>query len=146
MVFCGLPNGAERLSILQAASRSLPVHADVCLADVAARTQGFTGADLAAILSEAQLLAVHEQLDKSAPGQQQQPDGGDGQALAVTAAHMMRALARARPSLPPQEAARLAAVYSRFQAGRDPGLSNRPVLPEGAELGARQQVKHATLA
>lgn len=70
LVFCGFPDAAERLAILQAAAHKLALSSDVDLDQVADSTAGFTGADLAAILSEAQLLAVHDQLDK----QQQQLD------------------------------------------------------------------------
>jgi SpoVK/Ycf46/Vps4 family AAA+-type ATPase len=157
MVFCGLPNEADRLAILQACARKLPLAPDVNFAAIAELTVNFTGADVAAVLSEAQLLAVHEQLDKALTQQQQDRNNAGtststGNATSSSAGshvhvpvmrmeHLQRALARARPSLPATEQRRLAAVYARFQQGRDPGLSNRQVLDE-----QQQRVKHATLA
>jgi peroxin-1 len=171
MVYCGFPDEADRLAILQAVGRKLAPGVDIGLQDIAHVTQGFTGADLAAILSEAQLLAVHDQIDMQGSGgsqetqqqdqqqQQQQQQGvereqgqgqqeeGEGEAAAaaacvLTAQHIQRALAKARPSLPVTEKRRLEAVYARFQQSRDPGLSNRPAV--GDEDHTR--VKHATLA
>ncbi|WIA08137.1 hypothetical protein OEZ85_007593 [Tetradesmus obliquus] len=81
MVYCGFPDAAERLAILRACARKLPVAADVDFEAVAQLTANFT------------------------------------------------------------EQRRLAAVYGRFQQGRDPGLSNRTLLDE-----QQQRVKHATLA
>jgi len=148
MVYCGFPGEPDRLAILQAVARKLALAEDVSLADIACSTQGFTGADLAAILSEAQLLAVHDQID-SAP--LAQPDtsapapaaeAAAGVACLLSGQHLQRALSRARPSLPAAEKQRLEAVYARFQQARDPGLSNRPAVPEEEQL----RVKHATLA
>ncbi|KAF6257629.1 P-loop containing nucleoside triphosphate hydrolase protein [Scenedesmus sp. NREL 46B-D3] len=154
MVFCGFPDAADRLAILRACARKLPLTPGVNFEAIARLTVNFTGADMAAVLSEAQLLAVHEQLDKAQAQQQQdqQEDGDTGgstssssssssQAPVLRMEHLQRALARARPSLPATEQARLAAVYARFQQGRDPGLSNRQALDK-----QQQRVKHATLA
>lgn len=147
MVYCGFPAAADRLAILQAVGRKLVLGPGVSLQDVAACTEGFTGADLAAVLSEAQLLAVHEQIDAQAEGQPQEEVEGGGAAAAaaacvLTSQHVSRALSRARPSLPAAEKQRLDAVYARFQQSRDPGLSNRPAVPEEQQ----GRVKHATLA
>ncbi|WIA28210.1 hypothetical protein OEZ86_010771 [Tetradesmus obliquus] len=147
MVYCGFPDAAERLAILGACARKLPVAADVDFGAVAQLTANFTGADMAAVLSEAQLLAVHEQLDKAQQQQQQQQQQQEGATEGSSLApvlrmeHLQRALARSRPSLPAAEQRRLAAVYGRFQQSRDPGLSNRTLLDE-----QQQRVKHATLA
>jgi peroxin-1 len=149
MVYCGFPNQADRLAILQAVGHKLALAADVSLQDIATQTEGFTGADLAAILSEAQLLAVHDQIDSSAAAgpdassiEAREQDSVEHGACVLTAQHVQRALSRARPSLPPTERQRLQAVYARFQQSRDPGLSNRPNVPEDDT----HRVKHATLA
>jgi hypothetical protein len=55
--------------------------------------------------------------------------------------HVLKALSRARPSLPPAERARLEGVYGRFMAGRDPELANRQ-----ARADAKGKGKRATLA
>ena len=58
LVYCGLPDRNDRLSILTALSRNLALSEDANLAMVAARANDFTGADLAALLADAQLAAV----------------------------------------------------------------------------------------
>ncbi|GAX80046.1 hypothetical protein CEUSTIGMA_g7485.t1 [Chlamydomonas eustigma] len=63
LVLCGVPEEEERLQILKALSRKLSMDSSVDLSLVAAQSDGLTGADLGAILSEAQLLAVHGVLD-----------------------------------------------------------------------------------
>jgi SpoVK/Ycf46/Vps4 family AAA+-type ATPase len=164
MVFCGLPDEADRAAILAAAARRLPLAPDVDLAAVAAECSGLTGADLVALLSEAQLLAVHDVLMACQDGGDDDDHGvapgGSSRGTRSSSAprceaagaaaplpprvkvhHLRAALARARPSLPPSEAARLGAVYERFIAGRDPGLSNR-----AARAAQETAAKHATLA
>jgi SpoVK/Ycf46/Vps4 family AAA+-type ATPase len=76
MVFCGFPDASDRLAILRACARKLPLAPDMMKA-IAQLTVNFTGADMAAVLSEAQLLAVHEQLNAvQQRGHQQQEDIG----------------------------------------------------------------------
>ena len=68
---CGLPNVNERLDILRALSRRLKIDYRVLadndsyrnLADVARRTDGYSGADLQALVYNAQLEAIHDVLD-----------------------------------------------------------------------------------
>lgn len=68
LVYCGLPDRNDRLAILQALSRSLSLAEDANLALIAARTNDFTGADLAALLADAQLDAVHATLGQREEG------------------------------------------------------------------------------
>jgi peroxin-1 len=155
LVHCGMPDAAARLAILRAAARRTPLAGDVDLAAVAGApgAGGFTGADLAALLSEAQLLAVHEELDAreearkaaaaaaaSGGGPPPRPPPGGGPPP-VAMRHVARALARARPSLPAAERARLEGIYARFMAGRNPELANRQ-----AAADAKGKGKRATLA
>lgn len=49
--------------MMQALARQLPLAPDVHLDEIAAQSEGLTGADLSALLSEAQLLAVHQALE-----------------------------------------------------------------------------------
>ena len=170
LVACGFPGEGERLEILRAGARRVmaadgrrggegggggvvggaaggasappPPLSDDDLRAVAARTPGFSGADLAALLSEAQLAAVHEELARrEAEGGKSGVAGGGRPPPAVTGALLRAAADRARPSLPPAERARLAAVYARFASGRDPGLDNRELAADVGSVGVR-----ATLA
>lgn len=149
MVLCGMPDETERLAVLTACARKLPLAADVNFTVIAQQTVNFTAADVSALLSEAQLLAVHDKLDHP----EQEIDGNSAEVAeaasntlpnrvpVIQMQHLRRALARARPSLPPTELRRLAGVYARFQQGRDPGINNRQLLDED-----QKRVKHATLA
>lgn len=66
LVYCGIPGPLERTEILAALAARLPLSPDVDLKGIASRTEGFSGADLGALLSEAQLLAVHDVLGEPA--------------------------------------------------------------------------------
>ena len=137
-VYCGPPADAPtRLAILTALARRAGLAPDAvgALAAIADATPGFTGADLGAVLAEAQLAAVHAALE----------EGGDTPASTttpplITAAHLRAALATARPSLPPVELARLEAVYARF-AGRD--VRGGREAPADAEAAAAAQAASA---
>ena len=114
-VYCGPPaDAAARASILAALARRAGLAADAvaALPAVADATPGFTGADLGAVLAEAQLAAVHQALEGG------ERDGPTTTPPLITAAHLRAALSASRPSLPPSELSRLEAVYSRF-AGRE---------------------------
>lgn len=65
-LLCSMPNQAERYEILQAVSRKLVVDPDLRLDDIAKSTNGFTGADLQALIYAAHLAVVHEQIDSEA--------------------------------------------------------------------------------
>ena len=65
LIYCGFPNEDERGQILHALARRLRLHGDVDLDSIGQQCEGYSGADLSALLSEAQLAAVHESLDGS---------------------------------------------------------------------------------
>jgi cell division protease FtsH len=59
VVEVGMPTTADRLSILRIHAASRPLAADVDLGRLAALTVGYSGADLANLLNEATIFAVH---------------------------------------------------------------------------------------
>ncbi|XP_022441508.2 peroxisome biogenesis factor 1 isoform X2 [Delphinapterus leucas] len=61
-VYCPPPDQVSRLEILNVLSDSLPLADDVDLQNVASVTKSFTGADLKALLYNAQLEALHGRL------------------------------------------------------------------------------------
>ena len=67
-----MPAEEERASILRALSREMQLGAelqtDAALRKVAERCEGYTGADLQAVLYNAQLEAIHEALGEARPG------------------------------------------------------------------------------
>ena len=68
LIYCGFPTAAERGQILQALARRLSLPAKVDLNHIGRQCEGYSGADLSALLSEAQLVAVHERLDLDTAG------------------------------------------------------------------------------
>jgi len=66
-LICDLPDAAERLDILRALSKKLKIHSRVLadddsrrnLSEVARQTEGYSGADLQALIYNAQLEAIH---------------------------------------------------------------------------------------
>nr|XP_033787031.1 peroxisome biogenesis factor 1 isoform X2 [Geotrypetes seraphini] len=66
-LYCSPPDEAARLEILKALSHSLHLTEDVDLQYLAAVTEHFTGADLKALLYNAQLEAVHVNLLSNLP-------------------------------------------------------------------------------
>ena len=74
-LLCDLPSVTDRLEILRSLTRNLDVESSphqatsspqMSLAGLAKHTEGFTGADLQAIVYNAHLLALHEKLGDSA--------------------------------------------------------------------------------
>ncbi len=63
LIYCGFPSTLERGQILHALARRLRLDAAVDLDAVGVQCEGYSGADLSALLSEAQLAAVHACLD-----------------------------------------------------------------------------------
>ncbi|XP_041039764.1 peroxisome biogenesis factor 1 isoform X2 [Carcharodon carcharias] len=64
-VYCPPPDQVARYEILKALSQSLPLADDVDFQQIATMTEYFTGADLKALLYNAQLDAVHNTLSSS---------------------------------------------------------------------------------
>jgi len=93
LVYVPPPDADARGEILRAASRSVPLAAEVDLTALAAELDGFSAADCAALVREAALAAMRESLEAST----------------VSAAHVAAARTRIRPSLDPGQVAWLAA-------------------------------------
>jgi peroxin-1 len=62
-IYVNIPDAKERVQILQAQSRNLNMGPDVNLQDVAEWCEHYTGADLQAMLYNAQLEAIHRSID-----------------------------------------------------------------------------------
>ncbi|KAK9596281.1 Peroxisome biosynthesis protein pex1 [Aspergillus fumigatus] len=63
-LLCDMPNHSDRLDIIRAVSTKLVMDAEVAarMDEIAARTDGFSGADLQAVVYNAHLEAVHDAL------------------------------------------------------------------------------------
>ena len=99
LVFVPPPDAEARAAILRATVKRTPLGPGVDLDAVAAETEGYSGADLTALVREAALGAMRRSLD----------------APAVTAEDVTAALRTVRPSLDPVQVASLAAFASRRQ-------------------------------
>lgn len=64
LVYVGAPNADEREQILQVLKHKTKLHADVDLQVVAAKTEGYTGADLNAVIRKAGLLSLKQNLSE----------------------------------------------------------------------------------
>ncbi len=101
LVFVPPPDAPARAAILRAAARNTPLASEVDLDRMAAETDGYSGADLAALVREAALAAMRRSLD----------------APEVTAQDVATARRAVRPSLRADQVAALAAFASRHDPG-----------------------------
>lgn len=63
-LYCPPPDSLERLAIFEVISTNMKLSEEINLTYWAQRTEGFTGADIQAILLSAQIKALHEIIDK----------------------------------------------------------------------------------
>ncbi|MCD9561531.1 hypothetical protein HAX54_020694 [Datura stramonium] len=129
LLFCDFPSQHERSEILSVLSRKLPLASDVDLDGIAHLTEGFSGADLQALLSDAQLEAVHDLLDSENVGK---PD----KKPVISDALLKSIASKAKPSVSDAEKQRLYDIYSQFLD------SKRSVAAQSRDAKA----KRATLA
>ncbi len=109
-MYCGLPTVDERHEILLAVGRKMKLNETVDLEDIARRCDGFTGADLQALLYNAQIEAVHDVIDSEVRDDSPKRSG----VPLVTMDHVERSFSSTRPSLSKKEIARLEGIYSSF--------------------------------
>ena len=83
LIYVKHPDEAARVEILKTHTRRMPLGRDVDLSEIAARTEGFSGADLAALVREAALVALRENIN----------------AKKVMMRHFEKALTLVKPSL-----------------------------------------------
>jgi len=65
LIYVPLPNREARLKILKVHTRKVPLAEDVNLEEIAEKTEGYTGADLAAICREAAMMVLREATRKA---------------------------------------------------------------------------------
>ncbi|MFZ8855249.1 MAG: CDC48 family AAA ATPase, partial [Thermofilaceae archaeon] len=85
LIYVPPPDERARLEILKVHTRRMPLAEDVDLAEIAKRTEGYTGADLEVLVREAGLLALREDINIQK----------------VYARHFEEALKKVKPSLTP---------------------------------------------
>ena len=92
-----IPKVTARHSILEIHSRKMPLHRDVDLYDLAKRTHGFVGADLAALCREAAMNAIRRFMPEI-EGREEKLDSGFLEKVTVTQDDFLKALKEIEPS------------------------------------------------
>ncbi|XP_044389681.1 peroxisome biogenesis protein 1 isoform X3 [Triticum aestivum] len=137
LVFCDFPQKNERLDILRVLSKELPLASDADLELVASMTEGFSGADLKAILTDAGLEAAKEAV-------RCQPGDGIGdipQELPLIArGTLMSVASEARPSTSEEDRRSLREMFSQFSTSRKSSISTEQKRREANGQGQRVAV------
>ncbi|XP_046675724.1 peroxisome biogenesis factor 1-like [Homalodisca vitripennis] len=117
LLHCPLPSQEDRLAILTSLSGKLRMSEDVDLAKVAGLTEGFTGADLQALLFTAQMSAydaLYQDSDNDV-----QVIKFPVQNVVVGQVDLLAALEDTKPSLKPEDRLRFNQIYERFEKNRE---------------------------
>lgn len=110
LLFCDFPTKPERLDILTVLSRKLPLANDVDLDTIASMTDGFSGADLRALLADAEVEAVNDVV-----GNENDNDNMPGRTPVIISDALLKSIAsKAKPSVSESEKERLYAIYRQF--------------------------------
>ena len=130
---CDFPDVAARLEILERAARDAGADDQRALNEdalglhaVANATDGFSGADLRAIVTDARMHAVHRAMDAREGGG---VAGGVAAVVTLTGEDVRRAAREARRSVPPRERERLDAVFAEFRGSRMGSVGERGATP-----------------
>jgi len=99
VIFVPPPDAKARLEILKVHTRKMPLANDVNLEQVAELTEGYTGADLAALCREAALTALR----------------GAGKPTKVTMDHFKKALETVKPSITKEDVERYKHIEEEFR-------------------------------
>lgn len=86
-LLCDIPNAEDRRDILRACSRKIALSPEVDLDDYVHKTEGYSGADLQALLYNAHLACVHSNISdakkSTEDGNQNDLDGEDVDYIAL---------------------------------------------------------------
>ena len=114
-----VPDEEGRRRIFEVHTRSKPLADDVDLDDLAARTDGYVGADIEAVCREASMFATREFINSVEPADIDDSVGN----IRVTADHFDRALEEVRPSVDDDTRERYEEVEEMFDR-REPDQSD----------------------
>lgn len=89
LIYVPPPDKAGRIEILKVHTRGMRLDPSISLEEIADRTEGYTGADLAALVREAGLLAIKDAIQRSLPADQ----------VVTSAEHFVNALKKVKPSV-----------------------------------------------
>jgi len=103
MIEIGMPDQEGRLEILKIHTADRPLAEDVDLGDIARRTNGYSGADLAAICNEAVMLAIREYVLDGKP-----QEDAEIEKYKIDKKHFEAAIKKVKPSKAEED------TYKRF--------------------------------
>lgn len=142
LIYVPLPDEPGRLGILKAQLRKTPVASDVDLGYIAAKSHGFSGADLGFITQRAVKIAIKEAIAIDIERQKAREAAGDNMDVdeeaedpvpELTKAHFEEAMQMARRSVSDVEIRRYEA-FSQQMKNAGPGAYFK--FPDGTEGGA----------
>ncbi|HDI75013.1 MAG TPA: AAA family ATPase [Thermoprotei archaeon] len=99
VIYVPPPDEKARLEILKVHTRKMPLAPDVNLEEIAKKTQGYTGADLAALCREAAMIALRE----------------SGKPTRVSQKHFLKALEVVKPSITREDIERYEKIAEEFR-------------------------------
>lgn len=97
-IHIGVPDQTGRLEILQVHTRDKKLSDDVDLEKIAKTCHGFTGADIAQLISDAAMICIREKIDITTLDDEQNIDARFLDSLEITQAHFDQALRSSNPS------------------------------------------------
>eukprot|EP00794_Sanderia_malayensis_P000363 gene363-996_t len=138
-VFCSMPNEEERCEILKALSNNLDVEDSMDFKSISEKTKGFSGADIKALLYNAQLKSIHRnypsvslaEVDENLPAEMVE----DTFSLQINQTDVEEALEDTGPSVTNSERKRYEKIYENFMA-----------LRKGSKNPANEMNQRVTLA
>ncbi|MEM4568163.1 MAG: CDC48 family AAA ATPase [Thermofilaceae archaeon] len=99
IIYVPPPDRAARLEILKVHTRRMPLAEDVDLEKIADATEGYTGADLAALCKEAAIIALREA----------------GKPTKVTMKHFLKSMEAVKPSITKEDIERYKRIAEEFK-------------------------------
>lgn len=122
MLYVDLPTAEERFEILKAQTKKTPFGPDVDLAAIARlpKCEGFSGADLSALIREAAVSALRDRFQSILT------TGEEGAAVLIGQQQLLAAVAKVAPSVSGAQRRRYEALRTRY--------SGQPVGHKGEEV------------
>lgn len=134
LIYIPLPDLKSRIAIFKAALRKAPVDANLNIEVLARSTQGFSGADIAEIVTSASKLAIREAImateerkAKIESGEVEEVDGESNEIagkMLIGKSHFNFAMSRARRSVSEKDLALYEEFSQKQQAGRGEAATN----------------------
>jgi len=146
LIYIPLPDAPSRINILKAALRKSPVAKDVDLEFLAAKTVGFSGADLTEICQRACKLAIRESIEEEVRIQEQKKQNGEDMDTeypdpvpSLTRAHFEEAMKYARRSVSDHDIRKYEMFAQTLQQSRGMGSFKFPEQTQAAQPSTQEE-------